>query len=64
MIEGGRAETLRGLLEEEIWPQLPAELLDKALNFGDCLTYATACVEGEQLLAFDEFAQTDLQLAA
>jgi hypothetical protein len=34
VIEDGRGETLRRLLEEEIWPQLPAELLDKALNFG------------------------------
>ncbi|MFI7677046.1 type II toxin-antitoxin system VapC family toxin [Actinophytocola sp. NPDC049390] len=35
-----------------------------ALNFGDCLTYATAYVAGEPLLcAGDDFAQTDLELA-
>lgn len=34
-----------------------------ALNFGDCLTYATAYVAGEPLLcAGDDFAQTDLEL--
>ena len=35
-----------------------------ALNFGDCLTYATARVAGEPLLAKgDDFAKTDIQLA-
>lgn len=35
-----------------------------ALNFGDCLTYATAYVAGEPLLCVGEdFAQTDLELA-
>ncbi|MDQ3787955.1 MAG: type II toxin-antitoxin system VapC family toxin [Actinomycetota bacterium] len=35
-----------------------------ALNFGDCLTYATAYVAGEPLLCVgDDFAQTDLELA-
>lgn len=34
-----------------------------ALNFGDCLTYATAHVAGEPLLCVgDDFAQTDLEL--
>ena len=34
------------------------------LNFGDCLTYATALVAGEPLLAKgDDFAQTDIPLA-
>ncbi len=34
-----------------------------ALNFGNCLTYATAYVAGEPLLcAGDDFAQTDLEL--
>jgi ribonuclease VapC len=34
-----------------------------ALNFGDCLTYATAFVAGEPLLCIgDDFAQTDLPL--
>lgn len=34
-----------------------------ALNFGDCLTYATAYVAGEPLLCVgDDFAQTDLEL--
>ncbi len=34
-----------------------------ALNFGDCLTYATAYVAGEPLLCVgDDFAQTDLDL--
>lgn len=33
------------------------------LNFGDCLTYATAYVAGEPLLCVgDDFAQTDLEL--
>ena len=33
------------------------------LNFGDCLTYATASLAGEPLLAVgDDFAQTDLEL--
>lgn len=34
------------------------------LNFGDCLTYATARLAGEALLCLgDDFAQTDLALA-
>jgi ribonuclease VapC len=34
-----------------------------ALNFGDCLTYATVCVAGEPLLCVGEdFAKTDLPL--
>ena len=34
------------------------------LNFGDCLTYATAKVAGEPLLCLgDDFRQTDLDLA-
>jgi ribonuclease VapC len=34
-----------------------------ALNFGDCLTYATAYVAGEPLLCVgDDFARTDLEL--
>jgi ribonuclease VapC len=34
------------------------------LNFGDCLTYATARVAGEPLLAKgDDFIQTDITLA-
>ena len=34
------------------------------LNFGDCLTYATALVAGEALLAKgDDFMQTDVPLA-
>ena len=34
-----------------------------ALNFGDCLTYATAYVAGEPLLCVGgDFAQTDLDL--
>ncbi|MFC4858943.1 type II toxin-antitoxin system VapC family toxin [Actinophytocola glycyrrhizae] len=34
-----------------------------ALNFGDCLTYATAYVAGEPLLCVGEdFARTDLEL--
>jgi ribonuclease VapC len=34
-----------------------------ALNFGDCLTYATAYVAGEPLLCIgNDFAQTDLEL--
>jgi ribonuclease VapC len=34
------------------------------LNFGDCLTYATALVAGEPLLAKgDDFTQTDIPLA-
>lgn len=33
------------------------------LNFGDCLTYATAYVAGEPLLCVgNDFAQTDLEL--
>lgn len=36
-----------------------------ALNFGDCHTYATARVAGRPLLCLgDDFAQTDLELAA
>lgn len=32
-----------------------------SLNFGDCMTYATASVEGEPLLFLgDDFAQTDI----
>jgi ribonuclease VapC len=35
-----------------------------ALNFGDCLAYATARMAGEPLLCLgDEFAKTDLALA-
>jgi ribonuclease VapC len=35
------------------------------LNFGDCLTYATASVAAQPLLALgDDFAQTDLELVA
>ena len=35
-----------------------------ALNFGDCLTYATARLAAEPLLCTgDDFAQTDLELA-
>jgi ribonuclease VapC len=34
------------------------------LNFGDCMSYATARVAGEPLLCVgDDFARTDLQLA-
>ena len=34
------------------------------LNFGDCLTYATARIAGEPLLCLgDDFAKTDLELA-
>lgn len=34
------------------------------LNFGDCLTYATASVAGEPLLCIgDDFPETDLALA-
>lgn len=33
------------------------------LNYGDCMTYATASVAGEPLLALgDDFAATDLEL--
>ncbi|MGH3450830.1 MAG: type II toxin-antitoxin system VapC family toxin [Haloechinothrix sp.] len=36
-----------------------------ALNFGDCLTYATAWVAREPLLCIgDDFPQTDLELVA
>ncbi|WP_246258262.1 type II toxin-antitoxin system VapC family toxin [Amycolatopsis anabasis] len=36
-----------------------------ALNFGDCLTYATAWVAGEPLLCIgNDFAQTDLELVS
>jgi ribonuclease VapC len=35
------------------------------LNFGDCMTYATARLAGEPLLCVgDDFAQTDLELVA
>ncbi|MDR7300384.1 type II toxin-antitoxin system VapC family toxin [Haloactinomyces albus] len=35
-----------------------------SLNFGDCLTYATASVAGEPLLCIgDDFPETDLVLA-
>lgn len=35
-----------------------------ALNFGDCIAYATAKVAGEPLLAKgDDFPQTDIELA-
>ncbi len=35
-----------------------------ALNFGDCLTYASARLAGEPLLAVgNDFARTDLELA-
>jgi len=35
------------------------------LNFGDCLTYATASVAAQPLLALgDDFAQTDLDIVA
>lgn len=34
------------------------------LNFGDCMTYATAALAGEPLLCVgDDFAKTDLELA-
>ena len=36
-----------------------------ALNFGDCCTYATASIAGEELLcAGDDFRQTDLPLVS
>jgi ribonuclease VapC len=36
-----------------------------ALNFGDCCTYATASIAGEQLLCVgDDFRQTDLSLVS
>lgn len=36
-----------------------------ALNFGDCCTYATASIAGEQLLCVgDDFRQTDLPLVS
>ena len=36
-----------------------------ALNYGDCMTYATARLAGEPLLCLgDDFAKTDLVLAA
>ena len=36
-----------------------------ALNFGDCCTYATASIAGEQLLCVgDDFGQTDLPLVS
>jgi ribonuclease VapC len=36
-----------------------------ALNFGDCMTYATARLAGEPLLCLgNDFAQTDLALVA
>lgn len=36
-----------------------------ALNFGDCLTYASASLSGEPLLCLgDDFARTDLELVA
>src|SRR5258708_9430640 len=36
-----------------------------ALNFGDCCTYATASIAGEQLLSVvDDFRQTDLPLVS
>jgi uncharacterized protein with PIN domain len=31
-----------------------------ALNFGDCLAYASACAAGDTLLFGDDFAQTDI----
>jgi uncharacterized protein with PIN domain len=35
-----------------------------SLNFGDCLSYATAALAGEPLLCVgNDFAQTDLALA-
>jgi ribonuclease VapC len=35
-----------------------------ALNFGDCLSYATAKLAGEPLLCTgDDFASTDIELA-
>ena len=35
------------------------------LNYGDCLTYATARLSGEPLLCLgDDFAQTDLELVS
>jgi ribonuclease VapC len=36
-----------------------------ALNFGDCLTYATARLAGQPLLCLgDDFARTDLELVS
>jgi ribonuclease VapC len=57
--------------ENEHWPVALAafEVYGKGrhparLNFGHCLTYATAKVAGEPLLCLgDDFAQTDLELA-
>jgi len=46
------------------WEQFGKGRHPAALNFGDCLTYATARVAGERLLAKgDDFTQTDLPLA-
>lgn len=46
------------------WEQFGKGRHPAALNFGDCLTYATARVAGQPLLAKgDDFTQTDIPLA-
>jgi ribonuclease VapC len=46
------------------WWQFGRSRHPAALNFGDCLAYATASVAGQPLLAKgDDFAQTDILLA-
>lgn len=48
----------------EAWLRFGKGRHPAALNFGDCLAYATAFLEGEALLCFgDDFSRTDLQLA-
>jgi len=61
-------------LEREVWPSLPASASCRApgrrgrhpaaLNFGGCLSYATARVADRPLVRKgDDFRQSDLPLA-
>ncbi len=63
-------DRLIAFLQDEIWPDIPPELLGKSvtkeeeeeiLGYGDCLTYAVAKVANLPLLYVGkDFSQTDL----
>ena len=76
----GRAQLLDYVLDNEVeilafaeqhWREAGSAFLrfgkgrhPAGLNFGDCMTYATARIAGQPLLCLgDDFAQTDIELA-
>lgn len=57
-------ETAHWQAAAEAWLRFGRDRHEAALNFGDCLAYATAKLAGRPLLCKgDGFAKTDLQLA-